>query len=412
MSQSATVHQRVSRLEAWQVLRRRFRASHTPPVPPVAAGGPGDRVVWFDYAKGICILLVVMMHSTLGVGEAMDGEGFMHTIVAFAKPFRMPDFFLLSGLFLFRVIDRDWRTYLDRKVMHFAYFYLLWLAILTVVKAGPALGTDAGAWVAHFAHALVTPNPNLWFIYVLPLFFVATKLARAAGIPNWALWLGAAAMQTFPMHTGWEAIDDYGATYFVFFLTGYMAAPRIFALAQWARTNTEKAVHVLAAWAIFNGVVAFQSSGLPGVETAAQIPIARIGVGLLGAVAVVITAALLSRFDFARFIRYAGRNSIVLYVSFVLPMAATRIVLLKTGWITDVGVASLVVTAVAAAVPLIVHAMVRNTRLKFLYERPELLKIERRRPAEAGAEAPPAETDDQPHRIHAPIPVPTSGRGR
>ena len=66
-----------------------------------------------------------MMHSTLGTGEAMGGEGFMHSIVAFARPFRMPDFFLLSGLFLFRLIDRDWRTYLDRKLVHFGYFYLL-----------------------------------------------------------------------------------------------------------------------------------------------------------------------------------------------------------------------------------------------------------------------------------------------
>ena len=76
------------------------------------------RVAWVDYAKGICIVMVVMMHSTLGVGAAAGGEGFFHAVVAFAKPFRMPDFFLLSGLFLSCVIDRDWRTYLDRKVVH------------------------------------------------------------------------------------------------------------------------------------------------------------------------------------------------------------------------------------------------------------------------------------------------------
>ena len=37
----------------------------------------------------------------------------------------MPDFFLISGLFLSRAIDRDWHDYLDRKVWHFAYFYVL-----------------------------------------------------------------------------------------------------------------------------------------------------------------------------------------------------------------------------------------------------------------------------------------------
>jgi uncharacterized membrane protein YcfT len=86
-----------------------------------ATGGRVDRV---DYAKGICIVMAVMMHSVLGIefGE----RGFMHVLVAFAQPFRMPDFFLISGLFLPLVIGRNWRTFLDRKMMHFAYFYVLW----------------------------------------------------------------------------------------------------------------------------------------------------------------------------------------------------------------------------------------------------------------------------------------------
>src|SRR5882672_9967259 len=84
------------------------------------------RVGWVDYAKGICIVMVVMMHSTLGMELAVNREGFMHSVVEFARPFRMPDFFLISGLFLGRVIDRDWRDYIDKKVVHFAYFYVLW----------------------------------------------------------------------------------------------------------------------------------------------------------------------------------------------------------------------------------------------------------------------------------------------
>lgn len=56
-----------------------------------------DRVDWVDYAKGFCIVFVVMMHSTLGVEAAAGHEGFMHYVVAFAKPFRMPDFFMISG---------------------------------------------------------------------------------------------------------------------------------------------------------------------------------------------------------------------------------------------------------------------------------------------------------------------------
>lgn len=93
-------------------------------------------LAWVDVAKGICILLVVMMHSTLGTGAAMGGEGFLHAVVAFATPFRIPAFFLLSGLFLGRVIDRDWRRYADLRVVHFAYFYSLWVVIQSAAKYG------------------------------------------------------------------------------------------------------------------------------------------------------------------------------------------------------------------------------------------------------------------------------------
>src|SRR5437016_14585699 len=85
-----------------------------------SARSAAGRIDWVDYAKGICIVMVVMMHSVLGVEAAAGETGFMHVLVMFAKPFRMPDFFLISGLFLSVVIDRDWRSFLDRKVLHFA----------------------------------------------------------------------------------------------------------------------------------------------------------------------------------------------------------------------------------------------------------------------------------------------------
>src|SRR5438874_7943634 len=150
--------------------------SATPDRPAPAAGG---RIDWVDYAKGICIVMVVMMHSVLGVEKAADQTGFMHALVAFAKPFRMPDFFLISGVFLWVVIDRDWLTYLDRKVVHFAYFYVLGLTNQFSFKA-PSFAAESG-W-AHvgllYLKSFIEPFGTLWFIYLLPMFFVVTKLTR------------------------------------------------------------------------------------------------------------------------------------------------------------------------------------------------------------------------------------------
>ena len=77
-----------------------------------------NRIDWVT-RQGFLHIMVVTMHSTLGE-QAAGREGWMHAAVAFARPFRMPDFFLISGLFLARVIDRARRDYLDRKVLHFA----------------------------------------------------------------------------------------------------------------------------------------------------------------------------------------------------------------------------------------------------------------------------------------------------
>src|SRR4051795_13465093 len=174
----------------------------------LAGKSTAGRVEWVDTAKGICIVMVVMMHSVLGVEAAAGQTGFMHVVVMFARPFRMPDFFLISGLFLPLVIDRDWRTYLDRKVVHFAYFYVVWVTIQFGFKA-PAFAAetswrDAGLL---YLESFVEPFGTLWFIYLLPIFFVVAKLTRL--VPPPAIWLVAAALETVRVTTGWTAIDEF-----------------------------------------------------------------------------------------------------------------------------------------------------------------------------------------------------------
>jgi hypothetical protein len=40
--------------------------------------------------KGLSIILVVMMHSAYGVGEETGGTGYLHYVIGWATPFRMP----------------------------------------------------------------------------------------------------------------------------------------------------------------------------------------------------------------------------------------------------------------------------------------------------------------------------------
>ena len=324
------------------------------------------RVDWVDYGKGFCIVFVVMMHSTLGVEAALGHEGWMHYLVAFAKPFRMPDFFLISGLFLARVIDRDWRTYLDRKVVHFAYFYLLWFAIQFAFKAPGIIGEQGlRAGIELFLLSLIVePFGTLWFIYLLPIFFVVTKLLR--NVSPVLIWIAAAALEIAPIGTGWTIVDEFAGR-FVYFYTGYILARPIFTFAVKAQGLPSAAITALVAWAIFNGVLVLSGH--------ADLPFVSLALGLLGVGAVVSLCALLAKNDRVAALRYCGRHSLVIYLAFFLPMAVTRTLLINSGVIPDIGTIALLVTIAGIAGPLALYWAVRGTRLRFLFERPERFRL-------------------------------------
>ena len=346
------------------------------------------RVGWVDTAKGICIIFVVMMHSTLGVGLAMGAEGWMHHLVAFARPFRMPDFFLISGLFLGLVIDRPWLRYNDRKVVHFLYFYILWLTIQFAFKApGMALEGGVAAPVTEYLWAFVQPFGTLWFVYILPIFFVFTRAVK--GLPVWFVLLWAAVLEMLPVHTGSVLFDEFCARY-VYFIAGYALAARIFGLAERAVANRGAALALLALWAAVNGWLVFtpapsslafllQSDGAAGGGAGlVGLPLLSLALGAAGAMAIVTVSALVAQAPWSRWLTWLGAHSIVVYLAFFLPMAVARVVLIRTGIVTDVGTISALVTMAGGVGPVVLYGLVQWTgRCRFLFERPDWAYLDR-----------------------------------
>ena len=323
-----------------------------------------ERVDWVDYAKGICIIMVVMMHSVLGTELAAGQTGYMHYVVEFAKPFRMPDFFLLSGLFLARVIDRDWRTYLDRKVVHFLYFYVLWVTIQFGFKA-PGFAAEHG-WpyvIKLYLLSYIDPFGTLWFIYLLPVFFVLTKAVR--NVHPALIWGIAALLESLHIVTGWTAIDEFCAR-FVYFYSGYLFATQVFALSDRARAKPVLALIGLAVWAALNAALVHG-----GVS---EWPVMSLALGFAGAVAIIVVGTLLAKMQWLNFVRFLGEHSIVVYLAFFLPMATARAVLLKFAPL-DIGTIALLVTVSGVVGALVIWWLALRLRANFLFERPEAFWI-------------------------------------
>lgn len=340
-------------------------------------GTAAERLDWVDVAKALCIVMVVAMHSTLGVEEAAGRTGWMGAFIAFAQPFRMPDFFLIAGLFLSRVLDRDWRTFLDRRVVHFGYFYLLWLTIQFVFKA-PGMVVEGGIDAAAMAYVraiFVEPFGTLWFIWMLPVFAVLVRLTKR--VP-WPVMLAiAAALEIAPIATGHLVVDEFAAR-FVYFYAGYALASRIFAVADSVDRNASAALAALGLWALVNGVAV--TAGV------AHMPIISLFLGTVGSLAIVAMAVLATKVAaLRRPLMFLGERSIVVYLAFFLPMAAMRVFLLRTGLSEDVGTVSLVTTVFAVLVPLAIWWVAMRLGIRFLFERPAWARLDAPRGKAAAA---------------------------
>jgi uncharacterized membrane protein YcfT len=337
------------------------------------------RLDWVDVAKGICIILVVMMHATLGVEKATGDVSDLNAFIEWAKPFRMPDFFLISGLFLAARIDRPWRQYLDTKVVHFAYFYVLWLTIQFALKA-PGMVAEHGATAtfADYLMSFLVPFGTLWFIYLLMIYFVVAKLLKP--LPKVLVLVAAAAMHVFVPHTDIFILDEF-ANRFVFFYSGYALAPFILAFADRLRLVPALAIAIgLAIWAVVNA--AGVTSGV-ALMHGPDLVYSYVGIGAVIAFSVLVANRLPGDV-----LAYCGRNSIAVYLAFTVFMGPTRIVLMKlTGGEAAEAIALL--SALAGVVgALALQRFVKGTWADFLFTRPAMFRLTPQRDRQPAAAQP------------------------
>jgi len=340
--------------------------------PSLLQSATSDRAVGLDIAKGISILLVVAMHATLSVGEDLGHKGFMHEIVAFTKPFRMPDFFFISGILAARALDREWRWFLDRKIIHFVYFYLLWLLILLAAKAPSLEILDPARFGQAYLAALIEPFATLWFIFVLPFFFLVLRLTL-----HWpaGLILGAAGVlhvlaATAPdggiyamssRLTGWFALDSF-ALFLVYFALGARLSDYWLNRMGWFGERPLLLVLFSVAW------LGCHLVGLSHGLT--EVPGLTLLFGLAGALAVTGLSVLLAQRALFGWLAAIGRNSLAIYVAFLIPLAVSRHILISYAGFSDPGWVALAAVLFSVLACLLLAEMAPRLGLGFLLTRP------------------------------------------
>ncbi len=144
-----------------------------------------NRNPWIDYARGICILLVVYRHVFEGlanVGIGSNSYPVLKYFNIFFFSFRMPLFFIISGIFLGASLSRKGiGGYVGDRFRTIFYPLLVWGVIQVSLQLGFSDYVNADRYPIDYLNLIIDPRKIEQFWYLNALFFVSVLYA----IMNW-----------------------------------------------------------------------------------------------------------------------------------------------------------------------------------------------------------------------------------
>lgn len=229
------------------------------------------RFEWPDFARGICMFLVVLWHSAGWVHDEVYGAPPAPWVQfgIWLTPLRMPLFYFISGYFSATLLTRPLRT-VRRRTWGMFYVYVVWTFIFLCRLYLPQARSQGPApTVGQMLTALVLPT-SFWYLWCLPVFFlIAYGIHRWLGakgkwtiLPLLVIAALAPLVRPYTMHILVQPMDAVKAPSFlsnlVWFVAGVYLRPlwnSIMANANWKKCGLAVALYaaiwvVASKWAI------------------------------------------------------------------------------------------------------------------------------------------------------------------
>ena len=335
----------------------------------------GARLAWVDAARGVCVLLVVLLHVRIFVYAPLapptNGIEIWTQLTEFFGAFRLPLLFVVSGLVASKRVRAGWS---DRRsvlrAVSLYWLYLVWLtvyALLSIVFISPGIPFRVMTPL-HYLEQVFVPDSMLWFIFALAASVVLlSSLHRVRPAVMLAvLAIASVATGAMPL-TRDEALWLHVVYYAVFFAVGVYLAPALRALAA-SRVR----------WRVPLAVGAFVACQLlwqQSVEGTVLESALRLLRDSSAVVLSIIVIALLVRWrPFAATASAIGRRTLPIFV-LQLPLIWVLYLLPPVAWSLDVAwirhLAPLLCTALIVAASLGIHSLVMRGSGRVLFGLPQ-----------------------------------------
>lgn len=325
-------------------------------------------MAWVDYLRGIAIILVVYRHSLIGIqrGNITVPDALVTANMIFYS-FRMPLFFILSGIFISGSIARKpFKKLLYSKFELLLYPYLIWSTIQITLQILLSHYTNSDRTIKDYTYILYQPQALDQFWYLPALFnstVVYLLLKVKLRVPNWAqIFIGLGFYLIAPHIDQISMISDW-MRFYIFLAIGDVLSALFFK--ESAQRFFKNPWTLLAVTPVFICTEMYYLH----LSSAGDVNIfAYLAIALIGCFCMTVLAFRLQSLDILRFLRVVGFHSLFIYVIHVLVTAFTRAILSRFFHLQNPEILLLCCITAGITIPIIFYnLLVKDNILYFLF---------------------------------------------
>ncbi|RRG17703.1 acyltransferase [Weissella viridescens] len=310
------------------------------------------RIHAIDIAKGMAILLVVFGHAVQGINSS-EHLGFttawssIYVAKAVIYSFHMPAFFILSGLFVDHWLRKPTKVALWDKIKRLAYPYFVWSIILGTIMQVVQQYTNGGLGFKELVQAPIVPFSEYWFLYLLFFFFMTYLIVGRLwprGYKPLLLIVGAALFISYPFLPDVWILLRF-SKFFIFFALGTYLLDFFTVEEKRKQTWLGLGVSTGAFVCVETLYILVLRANLTHLADYVWFFTAIMGTAMLCYAAKLIAHQ--ANHWSVKALEYTGVISMQIYVMHIIPLAGTRIFLLRFAHVTNLWLVAIIIFIVA-----------------------------------------------------------------
>ncbi|MBL7699542.1 MAG: acyltransferase [Chitinophagaceae bacterium] len=346
-----------------------------------------SRYAWIDYAKGICIILVTFRHVQEGLHPA--GTMYPYPVLKFLDvfffSFRMPLFFIVSGIFLGGTLRKKSVTeYIGGRFKTLVWPLLLWGSIQVTLQLIFADYVNVDRKPIDYLNLLIKPRQIEQFWYLHTLFLTGSLYAIMKVWGKFKMFhqfLLGIALYSITGYCRYNAMFEHLFIldiffYYIFFAVGDYFGSIILDAKNFKIFSSTKTFLIftpifVALELYFTQINLAHGIGSgyrqPDYYVQNQLPALFLIVGLVGGAFLIHCSFLLQKLDVLKFIRVVGYYSLHIYVIHLAVTAGTRIFFRHVLGYDNFVVLLIVSTILGIGIPIIIANITERLGMWWLF---------------------------------------------